>query len=300
MNALLKPMQNGLSPLRVGRITGSRIAAVLGENPYSKPGDVLREMVREYVHEHHPEWGECECEFVGNEATQYGQEHEPDALAAYERERGVMTYGGGECVLHPLIDWIAVTPDGLVGDNGMIECKAPYRGKYTHIDDVAYYRPQVLLQLAVTGRDWCDFVVLDRGGAIHISRVERDDEWLPSVLPKLDAFYRELTEALAFKDAAAPFLGAVDRSDTAWRKAAAAYLGAAEAAKAAAEVEKAAREALLELAPSGGKGCGVNVIKSERAGSIAYAKAIKDLLPDADLSAYQGKPTTVFTVRISA
>lgn len=299
MNAVLKPMENGLSPLRVGRITGSRVSGVLGENPYSKPADVLREMVREYVHEHHPDWGECEREFIGNEATQYGQRHEPDALAAYESEHGVMTYGGGECVLHPSIDWLAVTPDGLVGDNGMIECKAPYRGKYTHIDDVAYYRPQVLLQLAVTGRDWCDFVVLDRDGQIHVSRVERDEEWLPSVLPKLSAFYHQLADAVAFKDAAAPFLGAIERSDTAWREAADAYLHATDFAKAAAEVEKAAREALIALAPAGGKGSGVNVIKAERAGSIAYAKAIKDLLPDADLSAYQGKPTTVFTVRIS-
>lgn len=300
MNALLKPMENSLSPLRVARITSSRVAAAIGENPYSKPADVLREMVREYVREHHPDWGECEREFIGNEATAYGQRHEPDALAAYESERGVMTYGGGECVLHPTIDWLAVTPDGLVGDHGMVECKAPYRGKYTHIDDVAYYRPQVLLQLAVTGRAWCDFVVLDRDGAIHISRVERDDEWLPSVLPKLDAFYRQFTEAVAFKDAAMPFLGAVERADAAWRKAADAYLRAAEEAKVAADAEKAAREALLALAPAGGKGCGVNVVKTERAGSIAYAKAIKDLLPDADLSAYQGKPTTVFQVRISA
>ena len=299
MNALLKPMDNGLSPLRVGRITGSRVAAVLGENPYCKPAEVLREMVREYVREHHPDWGECEREFIGNEATTYGTQHEPDALAAYEHERAVMTYGGGECVLHPTIDWIAVTPDGLVGNDGMVECKAPYRGHYTHIDDVAYYRPQVLLQLETTRRDWCDFVVLDRSGCIHVSRVERDDEWLPLVLPKLAAFYRQLTEAVAFKDAAAPFLGAVERSDANWRKAAAAYRRAADNAKAAADAEKAARDALLALAPDGGKGCGVNVIKTERAGSVAYAKAIKDLLPDADLSAYRSEPTTVYQVRIA-
>ena len=43
MNAQLKPMANGLSPLRIGRITGSRVAAILGVNPYSKRADVLRE-----------------------------------------------------------------------------------------------------------------------------------------------------------------------------------------------------------------------------------------------------------------
>ena len=35
----------------------------------------------------------------------------------------------------------------------------------------------------------------------------------------------------------------------------------------------------------------VNCKMIERAGSISYAKAIKELLPDADLSKYQGKPT---------
>ena len=37
---------------------------------------------------------------------------------------------------------------------------------------------------------------------------------------------------------------------------------------------------------------GRKLTQISKAGAISYAKAIKDLLPDADLSKYQGKPTT--------
>ena len=37
---------------------------------------------------------------------------------------------------------------------------------------------------------------------------------------------------------------------------------------------------------------GRKLTQISKAGAISYAKAIKDLLPDADLSKYQGKPST--------
>ncbi len=191
-NAQLKPMDNGLSPLRVGRLTGSRVAGALGLNPYSKRYDVLREMVREYF--------DAPREFTGNEATQWGQAHEPDALAAYEAKTGVMTYGGGEIVLHPLHDFLAVTPDGLVGDHGMIECKAPYRGKYRTLAEVPYHAPQVQLQLACTGRQWCDFVVW-RDGEISIDRVIADPDWIARNLGNLQNFMGDYADALKAPEA---------------------------------------------------------------------------------------------------
>jgi hypothetical protein len=179
----------------------------------------------------------------------------------------------------------------------MIECKAPFRGNYTTPEGCPYYLPQMQLQMAVTGRAWCDFAVLQRDGVLHVTRVPADPLWLDSVLYELRMFRIDYSAALLNPDA---FLADAERSDTAWRRAANAYLSARGTREHAEEVEKDARDALLELAPDGGKGCGVNVIKSERAGSVAYAKAVKDLLPDADLSKYTSKPTTVFTVRTDA
>lgn len=278
-----------LDPRRAGRITGSRIGAILGLNPYSTRSDVLREMVRESHG--------AEREFKGNEATRYGEAHEPDALAAYEAREGVMTYGGGELLIHPVHDFLAVTPDGLVGDDGMIECKAPFCGTYTHWNEKPYYEAQMRLQMECAGRSWCDFVVW-RDGEIAVSRIERDATWLPSVLPALEQFMADYRAAM---EAPESYLADTIRDDKAWRDAASDYLDTLAALNDIERMMKAKRERLIELAgDSSAKGCGVQVIRSERAGSVAYAKAVKELLPDADLSAYTGKPTTVFTVKESA
>ena len=53
-----------LSKHRTGRVTGSRIAAVLGLSPYLSRDDVMREMVREFF------WDEPE--FAGNFVTDWG------------------------------------------------------------------------------------------------------------------------------------------------------------------------------------------------------------------------------------
>ena len=289
MNAQLKPMDNGLSPLRVGRITGSRVAAILGLNPYQSRSDILRLMARE-AHG-------APREFTGNEATRHGQAHEPDALAAYEAQYGVMTYGGGDLILHTLYPFLAVTPDGLVNDDGMVECKAPYRGRYTTIAEVPYYMPQVQLQLACTGRRWCDFVIWREGGIV-VDRVMADSDWLARNLGVLQNFMGEFSDAMLAPE---PHLSDKDRCDETWRDAANDYLNANAALADMDRIVKAKRERLLELAGNAGaKGCGVQVIRCERAGSVAYAKAIKDLAPGADLSAYTSKPTVYFTVKESA
>lgn len=289
MIAQLKPMDNGLSPLRVGRITGSRVAAILGMNPYSRRQDVLREMVREHF--------SAPREFTGNDATRYGQAKEPEALAAYEARTRVMTYGGGDCLVHPQHDFLAVTPDGLVGEDGMVECKAPYRAHYVHWEDVAYYQPQMHLQMACAGRAWCDFALLQRDGKLHVSRMMRDPQWLPTHLPELEAFMADYVAALAAPDA---HLSDAERSDANWRRTADAFLAASAKLADAKASHDAARDALLALAgDTSAKGCGVQVIRSERAGSVAYAKALKDLAPDADLTPYTGNPAVIFTVKES-
>lgn len=281
--------QTPLSPLRTGRITGSRVAAILGLSPYQSADECLRAMVREHFG--------AAPEFTGNAATEYGQRHEPDALAAYEKRMCVMCHSGGEIVIHPDHDFLAVTPDGCIDDDGLVECKAPYRGTYTSIADVPYYLPQVQLQLACTGREWCDFVVYDRKGNIHISAVIRDPQWLPSVMPKLVAYMDRYRAAIATPEAAAQYLADKERTDPAWREAANAYLRAKELADLADRDEQACRERLLALAPQGGQGLGVQVIRSERAGSIDYAKAIKAIAADADLEPYRKAGSVVFSIR---
>lgn len=276
---------------RKGRITASKVGKILGLSSFGTRDDAMREFVREFF--------DAPSEFTGNVATQWGEAHEPDALAEYVFATS-RTVEPASLVPHPVYDWLAASPDGLVGTDGLVEFKCPYRSQYLSIVDKPEYLAQVQLQMACTGRKWTDFCIWRDGEPLIIERVAADPAWLDRVMPELEAFITDWRMICADAELSAPYLAPKERADTDWRKAAAAYKRAADAAKAAADAEKEAREALLALAPEGGKGCGVNVIKTERAGSIAYAKAIKDLLPDADLSAYQGKPTTVYQVRISA
>lgn len=285
-------MTSQLSPLRQGRITASRMAAVIGVNKYQDSDAVLRDMVRE----HHG----APPEFTGNEATDWGNTHEDDAIGAYEVHAGVMVHSGQEIALHPVHDFLAATPDGFVGDDGLVEVKCPFRARYTHWSEKPEYEAQIRLQLECTGRKWCDFVVWRQGQPIAVSRLDHDPDWLSTHLPALVEFIGRYRDTIASPELSASHLAPlVDvRADEEWQLAAWDYLDAQGHAARADEDLAAARDRLLAL--SGGqpsKGCGVLVQRTERKGSIRYKDAIAQLGPDVDLELFRAPSTTVLTVR---
>lgn len=290
MNAVAQPDQRTAEwyESRKGRITASRVGAILGLSKYRTAADVLRDMVREYFG--------APREFVGNEATAYGEAHEGDALAAYEHRYAVMVEPCG-LIPHPEHDFLAASPDGLVGADGLVECKCPFRARYT--TPSAEYVAQMQLQMLCTGRAWCDFVIWREGEPIIVERVQRDPDWLTSNVEALSNFMLEYDEAIASKEAAAPYLADKERDDFDWNAAVDVWLAAQADAVSAGEREKAARERLIAMAPQGAKGHGVQVVKVERAGAIKYAEALKSMLPDVDLSPWRGKSTTIYQVRIA-
>ena len=97
-------------------------------------------------------------------AMQWGIDHEDDARAAYEARTGEVVDLAG-FILHPSIPWLGASPDGLVGDDGLVEIKCP--NTVTHLKRIATgvvpdeYKPQMLVQLLCTGRKWVDFVDYD-------------------------------------------------------------------------------------------------------------------------------------------
>jgi hypothetical protein len=60
-----------------------------------------------------------------NAAMQWGTDQEPFARAAYEAAQGVMVEEVGFVPLTPTIEWSGASPDGLVGDDGLVEIKCP-------------------------------------------------------------------------------------------------------------------------------------------------------------------------------
>lgn len=91
-----------------------------------------------------------------------GKEKEPLARAEYEMRFGLSVEQVG-LVYHPTIKWAESSPDGMVGDDGLIEIKCPK--VETHLEYIVQdtipdeYLPQMTWQLACCDdRKWSDFV----------------------------------------------------------------------------------------------------------------------------------------------
>lgn len=291
-------MTTQLSPMRTGRITASRVGAILGVNKYQTRDDVMREMVRGHFG--------AEPEFTGNDATEYGNLHEDDARTAYEATCGVLVLDAQDFIPHPEHGWIGVSPDGLVGDDGMVEIKCPWRAKYMSVAEKPEYAAQIQLQLACTGRAWCDFVIwrsfdaADRLGCepLIIERVPADPDWLPSNLGTLAEFHAEYLAIVADDKLAAPFLDSPERTDPEWAAAAAEFHAADEAVEAAGKRLDAAKARLRELAGDrSAKGCGVTVTRSERTGSVDWKSIAEKYAPDVDPDEFRKASSIVWTVK---
>ena len=147
---------------RAGMVTASRISDVMakgkGGNEAATRRDYKFEIVTEIL------TGLPTPSLFENEAMRWGKEQEPFARAAYEMRYGVMVDQVG-LVIHPSIDRGAASPDGLVGETGLIEIKCPKTS--THIDYLmagvppAKYRDQMLWQMDCTERLGCDFASFD-------------------------------------------------------------------------------------------------------------------------------------------
>lgn len=276
-------------------ITASKVGGILGLSPYQSRADVLRATVRTRLG--------AEREFKGNALTQYGLDHELDAITDYERLRGVLTHGYQAGFVHPDYPWLSATPDALVGDDEVVECKAPpERARYTHVDQRPDYEVQIRTQLECSGRKRGTLVVWKPWG-ISCSTVEHDPLWLPSVLDTFVAFMEEVDWIIADPERSAPYLAPLvdQRTDEEWQLAATDYLDALVELKTAERVAASARDAVLKLAdgrPT--RGHGVSVTHSPRKGSVNYSAAVADLAPAADLESYRGAEKTVSTIRAVA
>jgi predicted phage-related endonuclease len=132
-------------------------------------------------------------------AMRWGQECEGEARRAYEFrfDRDVVETG---FVPHPLIEMSGASPDGLIGDSGLLEIKAPNTA--THLEILASravpsrYVTQMMWQMACTERSWCDLVSYDRRlpepMRLFIQRVPRDDRMIEDLEVAVRDFLEEL------------------------------------------------------------------------------------------------------------
>lgn len=145
---------------RCGKVTASRIADVMAKGktgPSATRASYMADLVAERL------TGNPKTHFT-NAAMQHGTDTEPQARAMYELETGATVLETG-FHSHPVIEGTGASPDGLVGDDGLVEIKCPNTA--THIETLRgspidrKYMLQMHWQMICTGRDWCDFVSFD-------------------------------------------------------------------------------------------------------------------------------------------
>lgn len=188
---------------RCGKVTASRIADLMARtrNGYGSSRDnYMAELLCERL------TGKP-AERFQNAAMQHGVELEPEARDAYSllSNADVETVG---FVPHPKIPMSGASPDGRVGDSGLVEIKCPMTA--THIatlmsESVAEkYLLQMQWQMACEGRKWCDFVSYDNrlpgSLSIFVKRVPRDDKLIGLIETEVTAFLAELDGKLAKLD----------------------------------------------------------------------------------------------------
>lgn len=190
---------------RCGLVTASRVADVVAKTKsgYSASrANYMAQIIAERL------TGTVADSFT-NSAMQWGTDTEPQARAVYELTRGMDVVEVG-FVNHPTIDEAGASPDGLIGDKGLVEIKCPNTA--THIDTLlseavaGKYATQMQWQMACTGREWCDFVSFDPRlpdtMQLFVQCVERDDKRIAEFEGEVTKFLAEVqekVEALATK-----------------------------------------------------------------------------------------------------
>ena len=181
---------------RLGKVTASSLYKVLAKTKTgygADRGNYMTQLVLERV-------TGSKAESYTNASMQWGIDQEPFARAAYEAYRGVMVDEVG-FIPHPTIEAAGASPDGLVGDDGMVEIKCPDSKTALEcwLSDTPVegkYFAQMQWQMRCADRSWCDYVVFDprmpAKAQLFVTRVERDDKWIEATEKEVIKFLSEV------------------------------------------------------------------------------------------------------------
>ena len=181
--------------LRSGKVTASRVADILAKTktgPSASRQNYLIELALQRT------TGIIQESYT-NAAMEWGTQTEPQARVAYE----VNTNNFVDQVAfidHPNIAWFGCSPDGLVSDRGLVEIMCP--NSATHWEYFKSKEPpkkyfiQMQAQMAVSGRDWCDFISFDPRmpdrSQLLIAQVPRDSEFILFMEAEIKQFLSEV------------------------------------------------------------------------------------------------------------
>ena len=192
---------------RLGKVTASRVSDVMARTKSGYAAtrkNYMMQLLCERL------TGNRE-EFYVNAAMQRGVDLEPIAQAQYEVTEGVIVIETG-LVDHPRIEGFAASPDGLVGEDGLLEIKCPNTAQHVEFLKTGKidkkYQWQMLAQMACTQRHWCDFVSFDDRLPEHLQYKKVRFEWMynsklgDQMLEEIQIFLGELKSIIEELEAA--------------------------------------------------------------------------------------------------
>ena len=184
---------------RLGHVSGSSIADVMAKG---KSGEALTR--KKYKTRLVAERLSMQIqEGFTSSAMEWGIQTEYLARQAYEVYSDTFVDKTGFWK-HPSIKWLGCSPDGLVGDMGLVEIKCP--NTTTHIDylyadqiPTEYYK-QMQCQLWVTNREWCDFISFDPRlplkNRLFVKRLHRSNDFITDMEIEVKQFLQEVEDMI--------------------------------------------------------------------------------------------------------
>ena len=191
---------------RLGKVTASRISDVIAKTKTgwgASRANYMAALIAERL-------TGTPAESYTNAAMQWGLDTESQAKTAYSfcYDADVKDVG---FIIHPTIEASGASPDGRIGDDGLVEIKCPNTA--THIESLLgseipdKYIVQMQWQMACTGTKWCDWVSYDPRMparlSLHVKRIMRDD----TRIAELENLVRDFLKELAAKVSALNAIG---------------------------------------------------------------------------------------------
>ena len=177
---------------RLGKITGSTIHKIMSAKENSSTRlKLLQDLTLERI-------SGSPTKNIVTAPMARGLELESEARKAYEKLNQEVTLIG--FIDHPTIKEAGVSPDGLVGEDGIIEIKCLNIKSHNEIIKKQIlpkqYNFQIQFQLACTNRAWCDFVAYhpEAADVLYVKRVLPEHEVIKDIHEKAVIFIGEVEE----------------------------------------------------------------------------------------------------------
>jgi len=178
---------------RLGKVTASRITDVMMNPTTAGYKNYRAQLVCERL------TGQPTETFT-SAAMQHGTDTEPQARAFYELETGLDVAEVG-FIDHATLRMSGASPDGLVGDLGLVEIKCPQPAEHIRVLTGGAIKRQYALQMqwqmVCTGREWCDFVSFSNAlpdmMQAHIQRVDADYNLQYEITEAVSGFLSEVS-----------------------------------------------------------------------------------------------------------